>query len=45
MAIKEIEGIDKIEAVLGDHSQYLLAHKCCYHKQGRPVSSWSKLHR
>ncbi|MCY3985522.1 MAG: fructose-bisphosphate aldolase, partial [Candidatus Dadabacteria bacterium] len=28
MAIKELEGIDKIEAVLGDHSQYLLAHKC-----------------
>ena len=28
MAIKELEGIDQIEAALGDDSQYLLAHKC-----------------
>lgn len=28
MAIKEIKGIDKIQAVLGEDSEYLLGHKC-----------------
>lgn len=28
MAIKELEGINDIEAVLGDDPEYLLAHKC-----------------
>lgn len=28
MAIKELKGIDKIEAVLGRDSEYLLGHKC-----------------
>ena len=28
MAIKELKGIDKIQAVLGEDSEYLLGHKC-----------------
>lgn len=28
MAIKELKGIDKIEALLGEDSEYLLGHKC-----------------
>lgn len=28
MAIKELKGIDKIEALLGEDSKYLLGHKC-----------------
>lgn len=28
MAIKEIKGIDKIQAALGEDSEYLLGHKC-----------------
>ena len=28
MAIKELKGIDKIQAVLGEDSEYLFGHKC-----------------
>ncbi len=28
MAIKELKGIGRIQALLGEDSEYLLAHKC-----------------
>ena len=28
MAIKELKGIDKVQALLGEDSEYLLGHKC-----------------